>query len=79
MVTRVSIGEGDTHDQGLSVAIITVNTGSEEIKIVYKPRSIDIDHQFYKLCKILEHRYGASPTAIYPKTLAENNFASSNM
>ena len=73
-ITRISIGEGDTHDQGLSVAIITIKAGSTETKIVYKPRSIDLDHQFYQLCKILENRYNASPTNIYPKTLPTKDF-----
>ena len=73
-VTRISIGEGDTHDQGLSVAVITIKAGHKETKFVYKPRTIDLDHQFYQLCRILEERYNASPTVIYPKTIPAEGF-----
>lgn len=68
-IAGISIGEGDTHDGGLSVAIITLKQSSGEVKIVYKPRSIDIDHHFYQLCKVIKGRYGIAPAEFCPVTL----------
>lgn len=68
-IAGVSIGEGDTHDGGLSVAVITLKQSSGEVKIIYKPRSIDVDHRFYDLCKVIKGRYGIAPAEICPVTL----------
>ncbi len=45
-VSRIQSNEGDTHKDGLSVAIITLNCGS---KLVYKPRSVEVEQQIQGL------------------------------
>lgn len=42
-LTNISLGEGDMHNNGKSVAILSFSKGK---KIIYKPRSLDIDNTF---------------------------------
>ena len=56
-LAALSLGEGDTHNDGRSVAILTFAGGQ---KLVYKPRSLAVDAVFQRLLAWLNAR-GADP------------------
>jgi len=56
-VAAVALGEGDTHNDGRSVAILTFAGGE---KLVYKPRSLAVDAAFQRLLTWL-NAHGADP------------------
>ncbi|MEX1019709.1 MAG: type 2 lanthipeptide synthetase LanM family protein [Litorilinea sp.] len=56
-LTEIALGEGDTHGDGRTVAILTFDGGH---KLVYKPRSLAVDAAFQRLLGWLNAR-GATP------------------
>lgn len=52
-INEISIGDGDTHNGGKSVYVITLN---DEIKVVYKPHSLINDEIFSKVLDILNNQ-----------------------
>ncbi len=54
-IDDVSMGVGDGHNQGRSVAILTFSSGT---KVVYKPKDLGIDQAFANLVGWLNERQG---------------------
>ncbi|MBY0115767.1 type 2 lantibiotic biosynthesis protein LanM [Paenibacillus sp. DS2363] len=50
-LVQLHIGAGDTHD-GRSVTILEFTTGG---KLVYKPRSLRVDKEYYKILSWMQH------------------------
>ncbi|WP_192800168.1 type 2 lanthipeptide synthetase LanM family protein [Priestia endophytica] len=48
LVTAIKFGTGDSHNEGKTVSIIELDNDQ---KLVYKPRSLGIDHQFNEFIK----------------------------
>ncbi|AQS12171.1 nisin biosynthesis protein NisC [Clostridium saccharobutylicum] len=42
-IANISLGEGDTHNRGKTVGVITFSSG---IKLIYKPRLLDLENRF---------------------------------
>ena len=52
-INEISIGDGDTHNGGKSVYVITLN---DETKVVYKPHSLINDEIFSKVLEIFNNQ-----------------------
>jgi len=68
-ITAINYGAGDTHRGGKTVAIIYL---SNEKKIVYKPRSLDIDEHFSDLLSWVNDKTIAVNKV--PKTISRDNY-----
>ncbi|KAA6450008.1 type 2 lantipeptide synthetase LanM [Bacillus atrophaeus] len=55
LITSIDTGSGvsDAHNKGKTVAILTYESG---VKLVYKPRSLEIDEKFNKLVNYINHK-----------------------
>jgi type 2 lantibiotic biosynthesis protein LanM len=69
-VAAVALGEGDTHNDGRSVAILTFAGGQ---KLVYKPRALAVDAVFQRLL-IWLNAHGADPAYRLLTVLARNGY-----
>lgn len=69
-VATVALGEGDTHNDGRSVAILTFAGGE---KLVYKPRSLAVDAAFQRLLAWL-NAHGAAPAYRLLTVLARDGY-----
>lgn len=66
---EISLGRGDTHCGGRSVAVLTFSSGC---RVVYKPRSLDVDARFGELLGWLAVR--GAPRLRAPRTLARGTY-----
>ncbi len=64
---------GDKHQQGHSVLILEFNSSVTVKKIVYKPRSLDIDQQFEKLIAWC-NQYFIETDLIVPNVLSKSQY-----
>lgn len=53
-ISHLHLSQGDTHKSGKSVSILEFNSG---VKVVYKPRTLDIDMQFQNFIKWINNKY----------------------
>jgi type 2 lantibiotic biosynthesis protein LanM len=58
VLEQVQVGAGDRHRNGRSVTIASFSSGA---KLVYKPRSLDIEEHFQRLLEWLNERGSHSP------------------
>ncbi|MBU5594544.1 type 2 lantipeptide synthetase LanM family protein [Amphibacillus sp. MSJ-3] len=61
-VKKFHLGMGDTHQRGKSVTIVEFENGSS---IVYKPRSVEVDHQYQELLQWVNTTNESAPY-LYP-------------
>ena len=66
VLTKVSFGSGDSHNGGRSVAICTFEQG---LKVVYKPRSCDVDVAFASLIDHVNSLLSDDLQLYVPKTV----------
>lgn len=68
-ITKVDLGQGDTHNGGQTVAIINTNIG----KIVYKPRNISIETAYRNIVEFFSRAIGFLDLYIPKSTLSSQH------
>ncbi|WP_280771570.1 type 2 lanthipeptide synthetase LanM family protein [Salipaludibacillus daqingensis] len=63
-VKLIETGLGDTHKKGKSVTILSFDGG---VRLVYKPRSLEADKNFYNVIEWLNNTAGAIPDLYIPR------------
>lgn len=53
-ISRIQLGDGDTHNNGKTVATIVFSTG---IKVAYKPRTLDLESKFSDFVNWINAQY----------------------
>ena len=69
-ITAVIGGLSDAHNLGNSVLILVIN---DENKIIYKPKDLELDYQWYQLCEKL-NRLNPPVTLRAVKTIARHGY-----
>ncbi|AQP98198.1 hypothetical protein AN475_06810 [Bacillus amyloliquefaciens] len=70
MVKKLHLGKGDTHNCGKSVSILEFESGQ---KLVYKPRSLDVDQQYQELVSWLNQQEKSTPTIYNVKVISKED------
>lgn len=70
LISDISLGEGDTHAKGRSVAVISLASGN---KLVHKPRSLELDEHLPQILAILDPELSHSLTGCVPPSFSRRN------